>query len=136
MKQAYEAVRFDLYYNGNKHDAGILAKLNDTGIYRNEELYHELERILSVLNYKLPVPNYWELGEDNEAFFTPKGYSFFGPYMERLAELIARQGNGWEARERREIVEAARIQYEDDYQIVAAITNEPSGVTKLEEEIS
>lgn len=113
-----KGTRFDLYYEGNKHDAGILAKLNDTGIYHNEDLYDELCDALSFINYKLPVPNYWELGEDNEAFFTQEGFELFRPYVEKIAELIEAQNNGWKAVMREEYFIASRVVYEDSYQMI------------------
>lgn len=114
-----ELIRYDLYNGGNKHEGGgVLASLYDTGIYNNYELYDALYEVLDVINYKLPVPDYYELGKDNVAFFTPEGYEVFGEYMERLAELIERQNNGWKAVQRREVLREDYVIYQDDYQII------------------
>lgn len=122
-----ELVRYDLYYTGNKHTAGILAGLYDTGLYGKRNVGYDVWNTIDVFNYQLTVPNYSDLGTQNEAFFKPEGYAKFGEHLKELAAAIAEHCENWEARERREVLDARRrVLYEDEFQII---------LQKLEEEI-
>lgn len=113
-------IRFDMLFEGEAQDVGILVGLKATGI--DEELEEELTE---PFHNRLAIPCYknWEpapQGYFPGAYFTKAGYIQFQEHIDDIIDAINEMNNGWQVRvTERDGFPEEDIFYADECQIIA-----------------
>jgi hypothetical protein len=111
--------RYELYYDGEPQDVGLMMGLDDVGMDEDE-----VEMLMERFNTELPlIPQIRTFQESTThfsgCFFTEKGLERFQKEIEELVQAIHFKENGWSvhAVELTTVLDED-IYYQDDYQAV------------------
>lgn len=111
--------RFELYYEGEPQDIGLMMGLNSVGMPEDE-----VEELMERFDKELPMIPRMRLFENNNAhfpgcYFTEKGLSNFQAEIDMLLNAIHERDNGWSVnRVVLSNVLENDIYYQDEYQAV------------------